>query len=115
VYEGRAWLSASGAVQVQLLANGTTLQAVPVSGLTYSAGQQLSLRVQAVGSSPTTLRAKVWPSTQAEPAAWQVTATDSTAGLQSAGGVGLRAYLSASATATPVTVRFDNFLVTAVP
>jgi PKD repeat protein len=114
-YEGRAWLSASGAVQVQLLANGTTLQAVPVSGLTYSAGQQLSLRVQAVGSSPTTLRAKVWPSTQAEPAAWQVTAADSTAGLQSAGGVGLRAYLSASATATPVTVRFDNFLVTAVP
>lgn len=114
-YEGRAWLSASGSVQVQLLANGTTLQAVPVSGLTYSAGQQLSLRVQVVGSSPTTLRAKLWPSTQAEPAAWQVTATDSTAGLQSAGGVGLRAYLSASATATPVTARFDNFLVTAVP
>lgn len=114
-YEGRAWLSASGSVQVQLLANGTTLQAVPVGGLTYSAGQQLSLRVQAVGSSPTTLRAKLWPSTQAEPAAWQVTATDSTAGLQSAGGVGLRTYLSASATATPVTARFDNFLVTAVP
>ncbi|GAA2058066.1 PKD domain-containing protein [Leifsonia soli] len=114
-YEGRAWLSASGSVQVQLLANGTTLQAVPVSGLTYSAGQQLSLRVQVVGSSPTTLRAKLWSSTQAEPAAWQVTATDSTAGLQSAGGVGLRAYLSASATATPVSARFDNYLVTAVP
>lgn len=114
-YEGRAWLSASGAVQVQILANGTAQQAVTVSGLTYSPGQQLSLRVQAVGSSPTTVRAKVWSSTQAEPAAWQVTATDSSAGLQSAGGVGLRAYLSASATATPVTVRFDNFLVTAVP
>ena len=39
------------------------------------------------------------------------------AGLRTlaAGNVGLRAYLSASATSTPVTVRFDNYLVSAVP
>ncbi|MGO4595346.1 PKD domain-containing protein [Leifsonia sp. 2TAF2] len=114
-YEGRAWLSASGAVQVQLLVNGNTLQAVPVGGLTYTAGQQLNLRVQVVGTSPTTIQAKLWPATGAEPAAWQATVTDSTAGLQSTGSVGLRAYLSASATNTPVTVRFDNYLVVAVP
>ncbi|WP_431220367.1 PKD domain-containing protein [Leifsonia xyli] len=114
-YEGRAWLSANGSVQAQLLANGGTLQAVTVSGLTYAAGQQLNLRVQAVGASPTTLRAKVWPATQAEPASWQASVTDSTSGLQSAGAVGMRVYLSAAATATPVTVRFDNYLVTAVP
>ena len=113
-YEGRAWLSASGAVQVQLLVNGNALQAVAVSGLTYAAGQQLNLRVQAVGASPTTLRAKVWAATQAEPTAWQASVTDSTAGLQSAGAVGMRVYLSASASATPATVRFDNYLVSAV-
>jgi len=114
-YEGRAWVSSSGTVQVQLLANGTALQAVAVSGLTYAAGQQLDLRVQAVGVSPTTLNAKVWSATQPEPASWQASVTDSTTGLQSAGNVGLRAYLSASATNTPVTVRFDNYLVSAVP
>jgi len=70
--------------------------------------------VQAVGTAPTTFRAKVWPATQAEPAAWQASVTDSTAGLQSAGSVGLRAYLSAAATVTPITVRFDNYLVSAV-
>lgn len=113
-YEGRAWLSASGAVQAQVLVNGNAVQSVVVGGLTYAAGQQLNLRVQAVGTSPTTLRVKVWSATQAEPAAWQASVTDSTAGLQSAGAVGLRAYLSASATATPVTVRFDNYLVSAV-
>ncbi|MFP3464345.1 PKD domain-containing protein [Leifsonia sp. SIMBA_070] len=114
-YEGRAWLSAAGAVQAQLLVNGTSVQSVTVSGLTYAAGNQLSLRVQAVGTSPTTLRARVWSSTQAEPAGWQVSATDSTAALQAAGAVGLRAYLSSAATNTPVTVRFDNYLVSAVP
>ncbi|WP_285113973.1 PKD domain-containing protein [Leifsonia sp. fls2-241-R2A-40a] len=113
-YEGRAWLSASGAVQVQLLANGTTLQAATVAGLTYSAGQQLNLRVHVVGTSPTTLQAKLWSATQAEPAGWQVSVTDSTAGLQSAGSVGLRAYLSGTATNTPVTVRFDNYTVAPV-
>ncbi|NUU04870.1 PKD domain-containing protein [Leifsonia sp. C5G2] len=114
-YEGRVWLSASGAVQIQLLANGTALRTSTVSGLSYSPGQQLSVRIQAVGSSPTVLSAKVWAAAQAEPASWQVTATDSTAGLQAAGSVGLRAYLSATATATPVTVSFDNYRVTAVP
>ncbi|MDN4598305.1 PKD domain-containing protein [Leifsonia virtsii] len=115
VYEGRVWLSASGAVQIQLLANGAALQTSTVSGLTYTPGQQLTVRMQAVGSSPTVVSAKVWSAAQAQPASWQVSATDSTAGLQAAGSVGLRAYLSATATATPVTVSFDNYLVTAVP
>jgi len=114
-YEGRAWINSAGAVQVQLLQSGTTVKSAAIGGITFSPGQQLTLRMQVVGTSPTTLQAKVWPATQAEPAAWQVSVTDSTAGLQSAGQVGLRAYLSATATATPITVRFDNYLVSAVP
>lgn len=114
-YEGRAWISSSGAVQVQLLQSGTTLTSAVVSGLTYSPGTQLNLRVQAVGTSPTTLQAKVWPATQAEPASWQVSLTDSTAALQSFGSVGLRAYLSGAATVSPVTVKFSAYTVVAVP
>ncbi|WP_271177415.1 PKD domain-containing protein [Leifsonia poae] len=114
-YEGRVWLAASGAVQVQLLQGGAALQAVSVPGLTYTAGQQLTLRVQVFGTAPTTLQAKVWATGQAEPAAWQVSTTDATAALQASGAVGLRAYLSASATSTPATVRFDNYGVAVLP
>ncbi len=114
-YEGRAWISASGAVQAQLLQGGNTLQAAVVTGLTYTPGMQLNLRVQAFGTSPTTLQAKVWPATQAEPSAWQVSITDSTAALQSFGSVGLRAYLSGAATVSPLTVGFADYRVVAVP
>jgi hypothetical protein len=61
------------------------------------------------GTTTTTLRLKVWPSTAAEPAAWQVTSTDTTASLQGAGSVGLIAYLSGSATNAPLVARFDDF------
>jgi hypothetical protein len=67
------------------------------------------MRVLVTGTSPTTVQAKVWPTGTTEPATWQAAATDSTAGLQAAGSVGVQAYLSGSATATLVT-RFDNFV-----
>ena len=58
---------------------------VTIPGLTYAAGETLKVRAQATGTSPTTVRVKVWKSTATEPAAWTTTATDSTAGLQVAG------------------------------
>ncbi len=56
----------------------------------------------------TTVRLKVWPAGQPEPAAWQTTATDTTAALQAPGAVGIGAYLSSSATNAPVTVRVSG-------
>ena len=50
--------------------------------------QEVTVRVQAVGTSPTTLRAKAWTS-GSEPDAWAVTASDDTSGLQRPGAVGL--------------------------
>ena len=46
---------------------------------------------------------------------WQVSTTDSTAALQAAGNVGLKAYLSGTASPSPVTVKFANCGVVAVP
>jgi hypothetical protein len=63
------------------------------------------------GTSPTTLQAKVWRDGQAEPAAWQVSGSDNSAALQTAGGAGLMAYLSGSTTNAPVGVTFDTFRV----
>ncbi|MBW8481610.1 PKD domain-containing protein [Actinomadura sp. PM05-2] len=80
-----------------------------LSGVTYTPGSPVSLRVRVTGTSPTTIRAKAW--TGAEPAAWQVTGTDATAGLQVAGNVGVRSYLAGSATNAPVVLAVDDVTV----
>ncbi|ROR80757.1 PKD repeat-containing protein [Plantibacter flavus] len=109
-YSARVWLQANGAVRIQLLQGATALQAVTIPGLTYTAGQALQVKLQVTGTAPTTLGAKVWVAGATEPTAWQVTATDSTAGLQAAGLVGLGGYLSGSTTNGPITLTFDDFL-----
>jgi PKD repeat protein len=110
-YDGRLWISPSGQVQLQLLGNGTTLKTYTLPGVTYTAGEQFNLRVEAVGTSPTTLRARAWQTGTTEPTSWQLTTTDSTAALQAAGSVGLRTYLSSSNTNAPLQAEFSNFVV----
>ena len=110
-YRGKVKVAANGAATLQLtrLAGGTeTVLGQFTPGITLAAGQQLQLRVEVTGAAPTTLRAKTWRTGTAEPGTWAVTATDSTAGLQGAGSVGLLSYLSSSATNAPVLARFDN-------
>jgi len=103
---------ADGSVSVLLnkRVGGTTtvLATAPVSGLSVSPGDVLDIRAQVTGTSPTTLRAKVWKDGSSEPSAWAVTATDSAASLQSAGFLALTAYLSGTATNAPQVASFDN-------
>jgi len=109
-YAANAWIRSNGTVFVVLKQGSTALSAVPVAGLTYTAGMELNLRLEVVGTSPTTVRAKIWVAGQSEPAGWQSSVTDTTAALQAAGSIGLQSYLSGSATAPTVT-RFDNLVV----
>ena len=90
----------------------TTIKEMTVSGLTYSAGDVLKVSFTTSGNGTTTLSGSVWKSTGTQPATPQISSTDTTASLQSAGGVGIRGYLSGSSTTVPVTLSFDNFLVT---
>jgi|GEM_PF-237165 len=113
-YQARVWVQSNGAVQLQLLQGGTAIQLVNVTGLTFTTASTLNVRLQVFGTSPTTVRARVWSAVAIEPAAWLASATDSTPALQVAGSVGLRSYLSGTATDTPVTTRFDNFTVSNV-
>ncbi|HEY0509272.1 MAG TPA: PKD domain-containing protein, partial [Blastococcus sp.] len=78
-----------------------------VPGLTYTPNTTLNVRVQASGTGTTTVRAMVWTGAT-EPAAWQITRTDTTAALQVAGAVGLGAYRPTSNT-TATSVRFTSF------
>ncbi|MEV7631667.1 PKD domain-containing protein [Microbacterium sp. NPDC089318] len=113
-YRARVVVGATGAVQLQLQRTNTTLTAVNIGGLTVAAGQELQVRVQVFGTSPTTLRAKVWKTGTAEPTTWQAQTSDSDAALQTAGHVGLGAYLGSGTSNAPVTIAFGRIAVTAV-
>jgi PKD repeat protein len=111
-YRGKVWIKATGAVQLQLnsLQSGeTTLAAANITGLTVGAGERLAVRMQVLGSSPTTIRAKVWTAGTAEPAAWQLTTTNTVPELQDAGAVGYSVSNAGSVTTGANTVRLDDF------
>jgi len=102
----------AGAVTIYAIRSSggeTTLASLVVPGLTYTAGARLNTRLQVTGTAPTTIRGKVWLSTAAEPGTWQVTGTDTTAALQSAGSVGLFTFVSGTSTNSPWVFRFDDF------
>ncbi len=115
-YSAKVRVMSTGAVQLLLVrtvgSTETTLSSQTVSGLTYTAGDTLKVRLQVTGTSSTSLRVKVWGS-GSEPAAWNLSTTDSTASLQVPGGVGLSTYVSGSSTGFPVIYSFDNLMVPA--
>ncbi|SNR41381.1 PKD domain-containing protein [Blastococcus mobilis] len=85
----------------------TKLTAAELPGVVYTPGMVLLVRLDVSGSGTSVLGAKAWPAGTAEPAAWQVSASDSTAALQGPGGVGVAAFLSGSAT-KPLRVDVDD-------
>jgi len=111
----------TGAVTVRIV--GTTAAGVEtgitpettVPGVTYTAGTPLVALFQVTGTSPTTLRAKVWAASQPQPALWFVAASDATATLQATGHTGIAALLSATTTNGPVKVSVDDYSVTSSP
>ena len=108
-YRARIKVAIGGKVTVTLsrvVAKAETAMKSVSTTLTYAAGDKLQIRAQAFGSSPTTVRVKVWKDGTAEPTAWTNTVTDSTAGLQGAGGVGVFANLASSSTVAPVVASF---------
>jgi PKD repeat protein len=88
----------------------TTLQSVVLGQIGYTPGARLNARLQVTGTAPTTVRARVWLSTNAEPAGWQVSSTDGSSVLQTAGAVGVHAYVSSSATNPGWRVGFDDLV-----
>jgi PKD repeat protein len=78
---------------------------------TYTPGQVLRLKFSVVSSAgSTTVAAKAWPDGTSEPAGYQVSAADTSAAMQAAGSVGLRAYLSSTTTTAGVVASFGPLL-----
>ena len=85
-YRGKVQFRSDGTVVVVLtkMVAGTETavsSTVVLPGVTMAANDKLQVRVQAVGTSPTTLRLKAWKNGTAEPAAWTLNVTDTTSGL----------------------------------
>jgi len=97
------------------LDSGATIIApeIVVSGVTAAPDRRLDIRVQTIGTNPTTVRAKVWEHGMPEPANWLRSATDATSGMQQPGAVGLRTYPSSSGSNSPIVTSNHDLAVTA--
>ncbi|MFI1324543.1 hypothetical protein ACH4TI_15040 [Streptomyces rochei] len=108
-YFARLYFGTTGTVQLSLRKRTPAEEVLGTAATTmpFVAGRSYHVRLQVEG---TTLRAKAWPATGSEPAAWTLTATDTS--IAAAGTVGLRTYTSAANTNTvPVVVVFDDLQV----
>ena len=114
-YRVKLRVAPSGVMTSQLVkvVNGTEsalTNLVTVPGGSLAVNQRIRIRVQGFGASPTTLRAKIWSATAAEPDAWLETVTDSTDGLQVAGSVGLASNLAGNFNTS--VIRIDDLVAT---
>lgn len=115
MYRGRIRFYGNGEVFVQAIRglNGSWFNLgsnTKVNGLTHTPNSYIWVRAQVTGTNPTTIRIRVWADGQMEPGNWAYTVTDSSAALQVAGSVGLRAYVG-NASNAPVRFTFEDFLV----
>jgi PKD repeat protein len=115
-YRAKVRLDATGGAQLTLsrVVGGTETTvrtAVTVPGVKLTAGSDLQIRMQTQGSGTTTLRARAWLAGTPEPTTWLATATDTTAALQTTGGLYLSTYLTSSSTNIPVVGRWDDLVV----
>lgn len=111
-YQANIRFEGSGAVTARLsaISGGTETVLVRSSSslLTYTPGQAVRIRLQVTGTSPTTVRLKVWADGASEPASWQLSATSSTTALQAPGSIGLSQYLSTTSTSAPLVLSVDD-------
>ena len=111
-YAARVRFEPGGLVRLYLLQGETLLGGKSVLLTNYAPGTDVLVAVSARGTTPTQLGAKIWAADAAEPAQWQITATDTTPALQAAGAIGLGGSSSSLSTVPVTTVRFDDYSVT---
>lgn len=76
---------------------------------TFAATTWYAMRIQATGTSPTTVRGKAWALAGAEPG-WQQEQTNSDSVFQAALSVGLRYRVDPAISNSPIVATFDNYL-----
>ena len=110
VYSARLRVAADGTARLLLLRDEVQLGAAFNLPQNYVVGQKLWIKLDVTGTYPTTVRAKIWSVGDPEPAAWRISAQDSTPAMQTPGTVGIKAHLSGVAS-NSVQVRVSRFTV----
>src|SRR5262249_42319725 len=87
---------------------------VTLPGLKWSPGMALRIRADAIGTSPTAFRIRVWRAAATEPSTWSIAVTDNEPTMQTAGSWGVVAIASAGPAAAKTTFTFDNLVITSV-
>ncbi|SDH23127.1 PKD repeat-containing protein [Microbacterium sp. 77mftsu3.1] len=109
-YVLRVRVSADGTARLFILRNNSVaIGSSLVLPFAIQPGQKYHAMFEVAGTSPTSLKAKVWAATGSEPA-WQREATDATAALQAPGRIGVFGFLPSAVTNDPVTVSFDRIV-----
>ena len=112
-YSATVTVNADGSVTLNVsrtvAGTGSVLASTKITGLTVTGGMSLQIRLQVTGTAPTTLRARVWASSAAEPSTWRLSTTDGTAVLQAPGQTGLFGNLAAAVTNAPLALTFSGF------
>ncbi|WP_202638230.1 serine/threonine-protein kinase [Bailinhaonella thermotolerans] len=111
LYKAVVTLAPGGAVTLQLEHVDTAGERTVIAAWRTVPGVastgRLRVRAQAVGSGPTTLRAKVWADGTPEPA-WQATGKDGARGMQAAGYPGIGLHLDRKAGDSALKVSLDE-------
>lgn len=110
-YRAAVWHRADGTMWLVIQRSGTAIATLPLSGMSWSAGSTFTIAMETTGTSPTSIKAKIWAAGSPEPQSWQLQATDSTAALQVAGAATVYGYRPASATGSNA-LSFDDFTLT---
>lgn len=114
VYSARVRFEPAGVIRLYIMRDETLLGgAIYTAPDAYVAGSPLKLRLSVTGTNPTTIAAKLWPAASAEPATWQLSATDTTAAMQAAGAVGVKVAVSSASTVPSTAISIDEYRVTA--
>ncbi|SDM77601.1 hypothetical protein [Streptomyces wuyuanensis] len=104
-YRARVHFGVSGTMFCSVTRGSTQIGVSQSLPYTYTAGQEYEVRVRLTGH---TIRIRVWPVGQAEPAVWHHTETVVSSPIE-AGGVGLMGSAFAGLTTVNMELRFDQF------
>lgn len=100
---------ANGNLVLYRLTSGAYTALVTATSVTNAASRKI--RFQAVGSSPTTLRARMWDAANAEPTTWNIDTTDNTAANQTANPAACAVYVETGGSTRTNYSYLDNLVV----
>jgi hypothetical protein len=120
VYRFEVRLNTDGTIGLLLLrvvaGVGTQVGATINNVITgYVPGEVISMRAAISGAWPTTLRLRAWRTAEEEPTTWALDEADSSAVLQGAAGLSLRALTDAAVTNGPIVYGFDGLAAYEIP